>query len=83
MSHWLEAAAQIQVETALLSEAERLFAGHTAPSGERGGGREHRGLITVVSCCGFKVSQIFFSCCRRCRCSASLTNDVICQLVIC
>lgn len=45
MSHWLEAAAQIQVETALLSEAERLFAGHTAPSGERGGGREHRGLI--------------------------------------
>lgn len=46
VSHWLQAAAQIQVETSLLSKAERLSAGHTAPSRERGwGGREYRGLI--------------------------------------
>lgn len=39
VSQWLKAAAQIQVETAPLSEPERLSAGHTAPS-EPGGARE-------------------------------------------
>lgn len=37
VSHWLQAAAQIQVETSLLSKAECLSAGHTAPSRKKGG----------------------------------------------